>query len=229
MELRQGLVESAERYQHAVRVGDDLNSRRERLADAIRALVLARLARLVDASLADDLAQIAAPRVLEAFARGCTTAERLPAYADEAARNAFRDHRRRAVTKRESPTEPAELPAVDSGAPSPEEAVADAQEERALITRVRALVAQAPAAYREVLTRHYLEERPIHELVEDEVTARLERDGRDHTAAHERTKLRSSARQTVDQRLCRARLWMQKQLSDGVGRVRSASAAASCE
>lgn len=229
VELRQGLVEAAEQFEHAVRAGLNLESRRELLAEALHSVVLARLARLGTGALADDLAQIAVPRVLDAFSRGCTTAARLPAYADEAARNAYFDHRRRAVNRRETPTGPDEMPAVASSAPTPEESVSRAQDEIAVVRGVREALAKAPAAYRDALTQHYLEERPIQELVEDEITARLLREGRDSTDSLERARIRTNARQTVDQRISRARNWLKSRLAIGGAGVRSVSADASCE
>ncbi len=213
MDSREALVETAEWVERASDAGETEAAHREVLANAIRVVALARLRSLTDASLAEDLAQVVTGRVLAACARRATTAARLPAYVDEAARNAFRDHRRRASTKREALTELGEMPVTESGAPTPEAAVADAQESRQVAAHVRALLADAPSAYREVLTRHYLEERPIQELVEDEVTERLRRDGRDPWEPLDRARLRPAARQCVDQRLCRARTWLQQRLA----------------
>lgn len=211
VDARQALVDAAEGFL----AGDGAG--RERLGRAIQAAALEHLKARAPVTLAEDLAQVTAIRVLKAFAGGCTTPERLPAYVAAAARNALMSHRRKASSRREELTD-----AIDDEAPaepgaSPEEGLAGAQEARIQRERVRELVASMPAAYREVINRHYLEEQPIEALVEDEITARLTREGRDPGDTLARDAARLNARRTVDQRLSRARSWLAQRLAPAGG------------
>ncbi len=207
MSVRQELIRAAEAYRGARE--DDAG--RESLARAIRAVAFEELSRRA-AGLADDLAQTTALRVLRAFEGGCTTSDRLPGYALAAARNELRSHQRRASSKREELRESFDEIPPDPTAASPERELGDAEEARDEADRLRAALAEMPASYREAVVAHHVEGRPIDELVEAEVTARLSRDGGDPSDPLARVAAKLNARRTIDQRLSRGRSWLAKRL-----------------
>lgn len=209
--MRQDLIRAAGVHLEAPGSG----AGRESLARAIRAVAFDALLRRAP-GLADDLAQSTTLRVLRAFEGGCTTADRLPAYVVAAAHNAHRSHLRRAGSTREELTGDVEDAPTENAA-GPEQDLADAEQAQGEAERLRAILPDAPAAYREVIVAHYLEERSIEDLVEAEVTARLTRDGRDPSDPIARHAARLNARRTIDQRLSRARSWLAKRLRGGGG------------
>lgn len=221
MDGHQRLIEAAQEYARAVSSGEDVAPARESLAGAIREAALERLKTKIDGALAEDVAQEVVERVLGAFARAATTAPKLPAYVAAAAYNTLRSHLRRGSARRESLTDFADVPREPaSEGPNPEEALADAQESSALAAEVRAVVAEAPAAYRDVLTQHFFEGRSVPDIVEAEVTARLISAGLDASDPLGRAKEHDRARDVVYQRLCRAKLWVAQRLPERRGRGR---------
>lgn len=209
MNVRQELIRAAGVYLEDA-------AGREALARAIRTIAFEDLSRRAP-GLADDLAQTTALRVLRAFERGCTTPDRLPAYVLAAARNELRSHQRVARSTREELRESFDEVPPDEAAGSPERDLGDAEEARDQADRLRAALPEMPAPYREAIVAHCVEGRPIDELVEEEVTARLARDGRDPSDALARGAARLNARRTVDQRLSRGRAWLAKRLRDEGG------------
>jgi hypothetical protein len=83
--------------------------------------------------------------------------------------------------------------------------------------RVRRLVADAPPNYRSVLERRLFEGELIEEIAEDEFRQRVVRGEVSTKDPAALTAARRAARNLIDQRLTRARRWLETRLADEEG------------
>ncbi|MFW6087643.1 MAG: RNA polymerase sigma factor [Myxococcota bacterium] len=194
---------------------------REELALAIWHVALRRLQQLPP----DEAADVAHDVVLEAVAkieRGDGGATNPDAYVRRMASSRMIDHLRRGTARRhreQSRDDPSaeqssadeasvlSLPAVDPEALLLEREARDAVKLEA--ERLRVLLEEAPAAYRQVLEQHYIRGVPIVDLAEREYEARV-RDGKVKPDDASEARHRKQARDLIDARLSRARSWLRK-------------------
>ena len=83
-----------------------------------------------------------------------------------------------------------------------------------MMERVRRLLADAPPNYRNVLQRRLVDGELTEEIAEDELRARVARGEVDVENAAAVVAARRTARNLIDQRLTRARRWLETRLAD---------------
>lgn len=188
-------------------------SDREALALAIRAFVFDILKKKCSA-VADDLAQEVTLKVLKAFERGTVASEELPKYAVTAACNRHRSYCRNREAKRAQQAEPLDDTLLVDDTIDIERQYADDDEQHRRLVRLQKILPTMPSNYREAIVAHYVEGQSIEALVEQEITVRLASKTQDPDDPLLRSAERSKARNTVDQRLSRARSWLAKQLKE---------------
>jgi DNA-directed RNA polymerase specialized sigma24 family protein len=197
---------SAKRY----RAGGGGPSLRTELAETVRGSVKGALIALgARGAEIDDVAQEVTQAVLDRIERGEIAPGREDSYARTCARNGWISHVRRKWTR------DVILLGDEPEGETPEGDIVSALDRPTLLRCLGQALAAAPAAYREVLEEVYLAERGIDELADEEL-ARRQDDPSDEEA-------RKRARNTVDARLSRARLWVKRRLLAFLGEEEDAS------
>jgi DNA-directed RNA polymerase specialized sigma24 family protein len=178
------------------------------MAAALRALCMETLAHFpIPGEAAEDLTHTMLPVLIDRIEQGLVACGSEDAYVRTTARNRARDYLRdqSGVRARASLSDDVdEVPAPHGNVEETLVAWDEARERAISIARIRYLITQAPAPYRQILEHVHVASRPIEELVVSELVRR----GVDPGDPVERRR----ARAAIDKTLQRARAWVRGQL-----------------